>query len=330
MSDDLFDKLNPKPVALFVSDVHWRLDKPEYRKEVGPFVDVIGMKLLELFEYANKHSKYNTESLPIFFAGDLFNGARDFMQMWTLNGLIDTWNRTHQKQLVLYSVRGQHDMKHHNQSDNATSFNALLRNGVIEVLSGEKSVYLTINENRPLAVTGCGWGETPLQCGSANNVLVMHKTLWHKEPVFPGQTEGNISVEAIRLKELGYDMVFSGDNHKSFDVIVGGVEFHNVGAFTRNSVDLADQQPRFCVLRSDMSVESILVGEKDVFDITRSDGDKEHANAKDEFSEALAGGFSRGDTFEGALEGVIASGRCGDLELTTKQLDVLRDILGAI
>ena len=79
------------------------------------------------------------------------------------------------------------------------------------------------------------------------NILVLHKTLWHKQSVYPGQTEGNIEVESIKLAKLGYKTVFSGDNHKAFDVRVGGVDFHNLGAFTRNSVDLVNQQPRFCV-----------------------------------------------------------------------------------
>ena len=158
------------------------------------------------------------------------------------------------------------------------------------------------------------------------NVLILHETLWNKETVFPGQTDGNVAVESVKLKKLGYDMVFSGDNHKAFDIKVGGVQFHNLGAFTRNAVDLADQRPRFCVLYSDKSVESVYVGKTDVFDLTRSIDDKDHAGTKDEFSEALAGGFTHGDTFEGALERAIKSGKCGDLELTETQANILRDV----
>jgi len=229
--------------------------------------------------------------------------------------------------LQFFAVKGQHDMNHHNPKDTATSFNALCRDGYVGAFSSNDTHEVSFN-NEQFAFYGCGWGEKYPEpfCKDDNNILILHKTLWHKQPVFPGQTEGNISVESIKLAALGYDIVFSGDNHKAFDVTLGGVRFYNLGALTRNSVDLADQQPRFCVLFSDMSVESFYVGNTDVFDLGRSTDDKSHAATKDEFSEALAGGFSQGDTFEGALDRVIGAGVCGDVELTDKQRGILRDI----
>lgn len=35
-----------------------------------------------------------------------------------------------------------------------------------------------------------------------NNILVLHKTLWHKQSVYLSQTEGNIEVESIKLAKL--------------------------------------------------------------------------------------------------------------------------------
>ena len=322
------------PVALFVSDLHTRLDKPEYRKEQGSFFPVIAEKLKTVFDYADGHSYYEDETLPIFFSGDMFNSARNFMQLWSLFMLIENWNKQHDRKLKLYSVRGQHDMQNHNINDNATSFNLLVKYDVLHVLGGLGSALREIVkvDNTPndsfVSIYGCGWGEDYPVPSNPNdqNVMILHKTMWYRESVFPGQTDGNVSVESIKLHELGYNTVFSGDNHKAFDVKLGGVQFHNIGAFTRNSVDLVNQQPRFCVLKSDMSVESIYVGNKDVFDLVRSTDDKSHSRSKDEFSEALAGGYDHGDTFEGAIDKAIGAGKCGDLELTAKQLNILRDV----
>jgi len=108
------------------------------------------------------------------------------------------------------------------------------------------------------------------------------------------------------------------------------VRFYNLGAFTRDDVTLADQQSRFCVLYDDMSVESVYVGEKDVFELDRSQADKGRDNKKDEFSEALAGGFEYGSTFKGSLEKVAAEGKCGDLVFSEAQRNFLRDIINAI
>lgn len=324
MQEDLFKANTSVPVALFVSDLHWRRDPPEYRKEKGDFSKVIEKKLSEVFAC----SVAAETTLPIFFTGDLFNGARDFLQFWSFMENVEHWKKKG-KELSLYSVRGQHDMRYHSEKNLATSFNLLVKGGWLKEIKGERGLYLDNN----IDVYGCGWNEPyPVPVDkSANNVLVLHKTMWHKTPIYPGQgAKGNVSVESVKLVELGYRTVFCGDNHKSFDVKVGGVQFYNLGAFTRNSTDLAKQQPRFCLLKSDMSVDSIYVGEKDVFEIDRSIGDKLHQNAKDEFSVALAGGFQYGDTFEGALKRVLDERKCGDIVLNTKQHDILNDVFGEI
>jgi hypothetical protein len=323
------NKTNPtdkRPIAAFLSDVHWRTKTPEYRVEKDvPFYTVIGRKLKEVLAYTTEHQ------IPVFCSGDLFDKPRDFMQMWTFHQLFREPERIGVSDF--WVVPGQHDMFHHDPNNKATSFNMMClyktvykmpEGSVVEVPCDDDE---TSKEN--ISVYGCGWGqEYPVPYNPEDhNILVLHKTLWHKQSVYPGQTEGNIEVESIKLAKLGYKTVFSGDNHKAFDVRVGGVDFHNLGAFTRNSVDLVNQQPRFCVLFSDLSVESRYVGEEYVFDIETSTDDKEHQNAKDEFSTALAGGFNQGDTFKGALEQVVAVRKCGDLELTDTQTALLTDIL---
>lgn len=314
-----------RPIAAFLSDVHWRTKTPEYRVEKDVSFDtVIGRKLKEVLAYATEHQ------IPVFCSGDLFDKPRDFMQMWTFYQFF----RGHERIGVsdFWVVPGQHDMFHHDPNNKATSFNMMCLHKTIKRFSQNKCMDLPSEFKKcknTVKVYGCGWGdEYPVPHNPEDyNILVLHKTLWHKQSVYPGQTEGNIEVESIKLAKLGYKTVFSGDNHKAFDVRVGGVDFHNLGAFMRNSGGLVNQQPRFCVLFSDLSVESRYVGEEDVFDIETSTDDKEHQNAKDEFSTALAGGFNQGDTFKGALQQVVAVRKCGDLELTDTQTAILTDIL---
>jgi hypothetical protein len=319
------------PIGVFVSDIHWRTKTPEYRVEKDvPFNDVIGNKLTEVLVFAKEHK------VPIFSCGDLFDKPRDFMQMWTFQKLMTSFVKEYDE-IDFYSVQGQHDMFHHDPTNKATSFNVMCLNKTVRKMTsagrvqiyGDKRIGVDHSWQDVVNVYACGWGEEyPVPyMAEQNNILVLHKTLWHKQSVYPGQTEGNIEVESIKLAKLGYKTVFSGDNHKAFDVRVGGVDFHNLGAFTRNSVDLANQQPRFCILFDDLSVESRYVGEEDVFDIETSTDDKGHQNAKDEFSMALAGGFNQGDTFKGALQQVVAVRKCGDLELTDTQTALLTDIL---
>lgn len=313
--------MSKKPVAAFVADVHWMTRTPEYRKETGAFHEVIGKKLSTMAEYCRKHN------IPAFVAGDTFDISRSFNDWWTLRDLVRAeFCPAGNKAVDVWVVPGQHDRFHHNPNDLMTSLNALL-DGMVSWRLLTDGVQL----DNFARVSGAGWGDSILPATSGvPNILVTHRTLWHRTPVYPGQTEGNVAVEAAKYKALGYDMVFSGDNHKAFDVTVGGVEFHNIGAFTRMSVDLKEQLPRFCVLFDDMSVENIFVGEPDVFDIERSDADKGREDKKDEFSEALAGGFEYGHTFKGSLENMEKEGKCGELVFSENQRRFLRDIINSI
>jgi len=319
--------MNKTPIAAFAADIHWMTRTPEYRRETCPFNEVIAAKLATFAAYLRKHG------IPGFMAGDTFDISRSFNDWWTLREVLHErgmfFPPGRSGALSLCVVAGQHDRFHHNPNDKMTSLNALL--------SEEDGLRLMDRRGYEFepdlcTVYGAGWGdEIPVPTSHVRpNILVLHKTLWNKTPIYPGQVEGNIVEEAKKLRALGYDMVFSGDNHKAFDVTVGGVEFHNIGAFTRQDVTLVNQQPRFMVLFDDMSVESVYVGEKDVFDMGRSDAEKGREDTKDGFSEALAGGFEYGATFKGSLETMEKIGKCAELVFTEPQRRLLRDIINAI
>lgn len=313
------------PIAAFAADIHWMTRTPEYRRETCPFNEVIANKLTTFAEYLRKHS------IPGFVAGDVSDISRNFNDWWTLRAVLrELFRPSNGDRISLCAVPGQHDRFHHNASDPMTTLNALLTetNAPLELMDRRGYEF----EPNLCTVYGAGWGdEIPVPISHDRpNVLVLHKTLWNKTPVYPGQVDGNVVEEAKKFRALGYDMVFSGDNHKAFDVTVGGIEFHNIGAFTRQDVTLVNQQPRFMVLFDDMSVESVYVGEKDVFDMGRSDADKGREDTKDGFSEALAGGFEYGATFKGSLVTMVKSGKCGELTFTENQRRFLRDIINSI
>lgn len=311
------------PIAAVLADLHWTTRTPEYRRETCPFNEVIAKKFGVPVAFARQNQ------IPLFLAGDMSDRSREFMDLWTLKEFFEQAVFTHDVPAVdVWALRGQHDMVHHDPTDNATTFNFLCSlNGSRLFLLDEKPV-----GDYGAVMYGASWGD-PIpepRDPSAFNILLWHKTLWHRTPVYPGQVDGNVTVEAIRLNKMGYKMVFSGDNHKAFDVTVSGVEFHNLGAFTRDDVTLRNQRPRFCVLYDDLSVESVYVGELDVFDIERSDSDKGRDDLKDEFSIALAGGFDSTATFKGNLIQVVGTGKCGEAVLSVAQQSLLRDVVNAI
>lgn len=317
------EKTNRRAVAIVIADVHWSTLTAEYRRERTDFQDVTAAKLAVVAAAAEQLA------VPILICGDLCDRSREFMDYWTL--LTFLHEEFDKPQICVRLVRGQHDMFHHNSDDLATTFNAVLNDNSLN-FSMLNAVPTSICVAENIVVYGCGWNEEipePVD-KDANNVLVIHKTMWHTTPVYPGQTEGNVGAMSVRLHELGYKVVFSGDNHKAFDCRVGGVDFHNVGALTRRDVTLADQRPRYIVLYDDLSTDSVYIGNDDVFDLGRSDADKDRDGDKDEFSAALAGGFSYDETFKGNLKKAVDTGKVGDAVLTETQRNLLRDIINAI
>lgn len=314
-----------KPIAAVAADVHYTTRTPEYRRETCPFNGVIEKKLKVPLDYCR------LAQIPFVIAGDFFDRSREFIDLWHAREFFsaNAFTEIDHQQVDVLVVRGQHDMFHHNPQDRATSFNMLMQTegSTMYDLSGD--LYRVHERFR---FYGAGYGcEIPVPTDKTKqNVLIWHRGLWHRAPMYPGQSEGNIAAESVRLHELGYKIVFSGDNHKAFDAEVGGVRFYNLGAFTRDDVTLRDQRPRFCVLFDDGSVESVYVGEKDVFDLDRSDADKGREDTRDAFSEALAGGFDWSLTFKGNLEAVAKSGECGEAVLTERQKGMVQDVVNAI
>ena len=133
------------------------------------------------------------------------------------------------------------------------------------------------------------------------------------------------------MRQLGYSQVFSGDNHVQFDCEIDGVEFHNLGAFSRRDIRLAAQIPRMLILNKDYTVYSVpLVKDTPVFDKLNSDADKARADKKDEFSISLSRGFEHSDTFKGRLEAVAETGKAGEKELNKNQKEILKDVISSI
>ncbi len=317
-----------KRIAIFIADLHWTTLIPQYRKEAGDFTHVIAKKLDVVYEYAAKH-----DNLPVFVAGDIFHRSRSFLDMWAFKeymaGVFEK-NPT----VSFECIRGQHDLFHHNSEDTATSFNAVLTmfEGNFLALDSSSTILLSdASDERDMCIYFCGWGEDVVPPDEKDdlNILLIHKGLWRGESPYPGAEDGNVAGFSVELKELGYDIVFSGDYHKAWDARVGGVDFYNIGCFTRRDVTYADQKPRFCVLYDDGTVESVYVGEDDVFDVERSDSSKERKAVRDEFSTALALTYESKTTIQDILKNVIATKQCNDLVINERQSDMLRDVLAA-
>lgn len=210
---------------LVISDLHWRTDTPSWRKEPCYATTVLRPQLAKVFDMDPN----------VCVAGDVFHRSADF------EAVFDLMTFLLERKARLYAVRGQHDMKYHNESLAETGFNLLAHIGLIVPLD-DKPV-----EIDGLSICGYGWGREIPECGG--DVLIAHVSVSHGNAVIPGAD----TATAFREKAKNFRMVFTGDNHVRFS-ISDALEYQgrytysqcgifNAGCFHQMSADLIQQCP---------------------------------------------------------------------------------------
>ncbi len=196
---------------LSISDLHWRTDTPSWRKEKDYAAEVLRPQLEFLLNMGE----------PIVVAGDVFHRSADFSAAY------DLFTFLKERKAVLYVTRGQHDMIYHSATMERTGVNFLIHAGALIPLGATP---LNLGGRQ---VCGMGWGEDIPETPA--DVLVAHISISHKDAVIKGAS----TATAFREKAAHFGRVFTGDNHKRFEV--NGL--YNAGCFHQMTSDLVDQPP---------------------------------------------------------------------------------------
>ncbi len=212
---------------LVISDLHWRVDTPAWRKETDYAKQVLRPQLASLLDTGE----------PVIVAGDVFHRSADFAATY------DLFTFLKERGAVLYATRGQHDMTYHNESMVRTGVNLLVAAGLIVELD-ETPTYID-----RLNVVGMGWGqEMPTRRA---DILIAHVPVFYTDAEYVGA----VSALAFRQKALAFKMVFTGDNHKRFQIPDGFGGLYNAGCFHQMSADLINQPPAAWRVHPDGGVE---------------------------------------------------------------------------
>lgn len=138
----------------------------------------------------------------------------------------------------VFSVYGQHDLRYHTRREN-TPLYALSQTDVVQIAE-EKPIWLDQNVN----LYGASWDSDIPKIKNKDhfNILLIHRMITHGGPLFPGQ-EGNIEAKDF-LKKYPFDLVISGDNHKTFFYRnSSGRILINPGSVCRTAIDQIDHKP---------------------------------------------------------------------------------------
>jgi DNA repair exonuclease SbcCD nuclease subunit len=267
-----------KADLILTSDWHLRETTPECRTDEN-YLGALMTKVWYVKKLQEEHK------CPVLHAGDLFHHWKPspYLLSLTMSYLPDQF----------YTIYGQHDLPQHNwQKREYSGIHALEMAGKLKVLSGTH------------------WGQVPESSSfdipytrtEYRAVLVWHKMVWQGKRLWPGQTDPN-SLHILK-KHPEYDLILTGDNHKSFVEEHDGRLLVNPGSLSRQTAEQINYQPRiYLYYANENTVRSVDVPiSKDVVSRVHIERSEDRDNRISAFIEKIDGQWEAEMNFEKNLE----------------------------
>jgi predicted phosphodiesterase len=211
-------------------DLHIRVTAPEHR--IDDFVRTQIYKIKWILSLASDEG-----CKMILFPGDLTDHSR--LPYYIVDHYIRIFKNFSEDTFIILTVRGQHDMLYHVESQN-TPYSVMDAGGAISHVGGTSHLYDTT-----IGISGVDFdGEIQevvwdLVRGQVN-ILLIHK-MFVDDKLWEGQEEYERA--NIFLTKNKWDLIVSGDNHQHFMFQSRG-RFHvNCGSLMRQNIDQLHHQP---------------------------------------------------------------------------------------
>ena len=252
------------------SDIHIRKTTPVSRKDL--FYSSLRRKLAWLFKFAADEDAY------IICGGDVFDTVSVPHEL--IEDIIKLAIRYNVKLLTVY---GQHDLRYHVYRSHKNTPLAIV---LTALNTGHLDETPFINDL--VAVQGASWGRTipPIVPGKIN-ILATHRMVTEYGAQWPGHTDYTVGTDLLETDK--YDIVVSGDNHRSFMCEKDGRYLINSGSFARSSIIQVDYKPRvvLCTVDDKITCEWIDVPIRDALMVFKADVVEEHNKKSDLTKEQL-------------------------------------------
>lgn len=266
-------KINKTPTAILTSDWHLREDTPICR------IDNYWITQWSKVSFISQlQRQYNC---PVLHAGDLFDKWKPspYLLRQTIESIPDKF----------YTVYGQHDLPQHSlELTNKSGINVLLAAGKLKLL-----------------LIGKHWGQEPnpkekstIRMFANRDVLVWHKMNYQGKKPWPGCTDP-IATSLLR-KYPQYDLIVTGDNHKSFSEEYEGRWLVNPGSLMRMNADQVNHHPCVYAWYAETNTISLipLPHEPDVISRDHIEKKEERDNRIDAFISKLDTNYEAEMSFE--------------------------------
>ena len=193
--------VQPTPVALLLSDVHWSDRTPSARRGERDWRAAQAHRIGLLYEWWDR-----TGQPPIFIAGDLFDRWNE--PVGFVSYISTVLDRTFPDEPIFYSVAGNHDLPNHSidrQEESAYHALHLMQPDRMYDLGTEGPI--TVNG---IDVTGYPWGAAPDKVEADGlSLAVVHRYAYSSD-----DNGGDIApMDAAHSMSYGATVTHYGDNH---------------------------------------------------------------------------------------------------------------------
>ena len=202
-----------KPTFILTSDWHLRETKPVARTDA--FFPAMWKKVVFIAELSEKHKA------PVLHSGDLYHHWKPSPDLLTrtIRALPD----------IFYTIYGNHDLPEHSLEQ--------------QELSGVHTLW--VGQRLDIPINGVHWGLKPEKATFIKNnrkILMWHVLTYPgKDLPYPGCEE--MSAKQILKKYSEYDLIVTGDNHKTFVEEYQGRLLVNPGSILRMTAAQIEHKP---------------------------------------------------------------------------------------
>jgi len=208
---------------ILTADLHFQYNTPICRTD--NFIETQINKMKWLGELAAKNSA------TILSAGDVTHKAREDKQNEFLNMLLEFLP-------PMVGIFGNHDVLYHKKENiYKSTLGILTSTGKYKLLNGTT----TLNGHN---LHPFNWGEELVDCVKSSGKDI---AIWHKMVLAPNddlaQFVNGVDSETLLDKYPNYDVILTGDNHKTFVIEKDGRYLVNPGSFMRITAKQKDFEP---------------------------------------------------------------------------------------
>jgi len=218
---------------LITGDFHIRHTTPKNR--IDDFIAAQDRKLNWILEAAEENKcEY------ILQPGDFYNSWKipHHLERYVISKLKDYYK------VKIITIFGQHDLRYHSSDKKNTPLSVLEAAKVVAIVKNDEPIV-----NVSFTLYGVSWKEEIpiIKDKNALNILLMHELITEEGK---GWEKKKIKVHSL-FEKTTFDLMVTGDNHKSFAYSDGKRHLINCGSLIRSNIDQNEHEPYIYIYDTD-------------------------------------------------------------------------------